>query len=68
MPQWKEQDVTDFQKLYLKHYGKKINQTEADIKITALVELLALTIEEMNMNKSRDSRKNTPYENLSEPD
>ena len=68
MPQWKKRDIIAFQKLYLKHYGKKINRNEADIKITALVELLALTIEEMNMKKSRDFEQTNLNANLSEPD
>lgn len=61
MTKWKSKDITAFQKLYLKHYGVKINRDEADIKITALVGLISLAIEVEN------SQKNNPNENLSEP-
>ena len=62
MPQWKEQDITKFQKLYFKHYGKKINRDEADIKITALVGLISLAIE------VEKSQKDDPNGNVSELD
>jgi len=66
MPNWKPQDITTFQKLYLKHYGKKIDKEDADIKITALVELLSLAIEVEQSKISRDSKENNPNGNLSE--
>lgn len=62
MPEWTDQDISRFQKLYLEYYHKKIDKVEADIKITALVELLNLSI------KVENSRKNNPNENLSEPE
>lgn len=60
MPNWTKQDISRFQKLYLKYYHKKIDKAEADIKITALVELLNLSI------KVENSQKKHPNENLSE--
>lgn len=60
MPEWTSQDISQFQKLYLKHYGKKLEKEDASIRITALVELLSLAIEVEN------SRENDPDANLSE--
>ena len=48
MRKWKAKDITDFQKLYFKHYNLKINPEEAQIKITALVGLISLAIEVEN--------------------
>lgn len=62
MPDWKPQDIKRFQKLYLEEYGKRINEGEASVIITALVELISLAIEVEN------SQKNTPNGNLSELD
>lgn len=61
MTDWTEQDISEFQKIYLKYYLKKINKTEAKIRLNALVELLALTIEIENTQKQTKG-------NLSEPD
>ena len=51
MADFNKKDITEFQKLYLKHYQKELNREQAIIKINALVELLALTIEVENSIK-----------------
>lgn len=52
MADFNKKDISRFQKLYLKHYQKELNREQAIIKINALVELLALTIEVENSIKN----------------
>ena len=65
MPDWKPNDVSRFQKLYLKHYGKSVDKEKAKILITALDELLLLAIEVEYEKKN--GNLNHPDESLSEP-
>jgi hypothetical protein len=62
MTEWTKQDITRFQKLYLKHYNKRLNKEKAGVIITSLVDLISLSIE------VRSSQRKDPHGNLYELD